>query len=75
MTALLVVALIEVPVVAGVSLYVAHRMLRSHAEVMATVIGHRAREVGEALSGAEKRLSQAAHAGLLARHGPARLKD
>ena len=75
MTVLLVAALIEVPAVALVSLYVAHRLLRSHSEVLAAVIGRRARDLDGALTAAEKRLSQAAHAGLLARHGPARLKD
>ena len=75
MTALLVVALIEVPVVAGVSLYVAHRMLRSHHEVMAAVIGHKARDVREAISGAEERITRAARTGVVSRAGPARLKD
>ena len=75
MTALLVVALIEVPVVAGVSLYVAHRMLRSHHEVMAAVIGRKARDVREAISGAEERITRAARTGVVSRAGPARLKD
>jgi hypothetical protein len=74
-TALLVVALIEVPVVAGVSLYVAHRMLRSHHEIMAAVIGRKARDVREAISGAEERITRAARTGVVSRAGPARLKD
>lgn len=75
MTALLIVALIEVPVVAAVSLFVAHRILRSHHEVMAAVIGRKARDVREAIGGAEDRITRAARTGLVSRAGPARLKD
>jgi hypothetical protein len=74
-TALLIVALIEVPVVAAVSLFVAHRILRSHHEVMAAVIGRKARDVREAIGGAEDRITRAARTGLVSRAGPARLKD
>ena len=75
MTALLIVALIEVPVVAAVSLFVAHRILRSHHEVMAAVIGRKARDVREAIGGAEERITRAARTGVVSRAGPARLKD
>ena len=75
MTVLLVAALIEVPAVALVSLYVAHRLLRSHSEVLAAVIGRRARDLEGALTSSEKRIAAAARTGQVARYGPARLKD
>ena len=75
MTALLVAALIEVPAVATVSLYVAHRILRTHQEIMAAVIGRRVRDVRDAIRGAEERITRAARTGVVSRAGPARLKD
>ena len=75
MIGLLVAALVEIPVVAAASLFVAHRILRSHHEVMAAVIGRKARDVREAIGGAEDRITRAARTGLVSRAGPARLKD
>jgi hypothetical protein len=74
-TALLILALIEVPVVAAVSLFVAHRILQSHHKVMAAVIGRKARDGREAIDGAEERITRAARTGVVSRAGPARLKD
>jgi hypothetical protein len=70
-----VIVLIEIPVVAAASLYLAHRILRSHQEIMAAVVGRKARDVRDALGEAEGRISQAARTGLVSRYGPARLKD
>ena len=75
MTGLLIAVLIEVPVVAAVSLWLTHLMLRTHAEVTGAVIGRKARDVREAIQGAEQRIIQAARGGLVSRAGPARLKD
>ena len=75
MIGLLVAALVEIPVVAAASLFVAHRILQSHHEVMAAVIGRKARDVREAISGAEERITRAARTGVVSRAGPARLKD
>jgi hypothetical protein len=57
------------------TLYAVHRMLRAHHEVMARVIGRRARDIADELSHAEERISEAARTGLRARNGPARLRD
>lgn len=75
MTGLLIAVLIEVPIVAAVSLWFAHLMLRSHGQVMGAVIGRRARDVRTAIEGAEDRIAKVARGGLVARAGPARLKD
>ena len=75
MTVLLVVAMIEIPVVAVASLWVASRLLSTHGEILAAVIGRKARDVREALGEAEGRISQAARTGVVSRAGPARLKD
>lgn len=75
MTILLVAALIEVPVVAAVSLWAAQRLLATHQEIMAAVIGRKARDVREAIGGAEERITRAARTGVVSRAGPARLKD
>lgn len=75
MTALLVAAMIEIPVVALVSLWFASRLLSTHGEILAAVIGRKARDVREALGEAEGRISQAARTGVVSRAGPARLKD
>jgi hypothetical protein len=74
-TALLILALIEVPVVAAVSLFVAHRILQAHHKVMAAVIGRKARDVRETIGGAEERITRATRTGVVSRAGPARLKD
>jgi hypothetical protein len=74
-TGLLIAVLIEVPVVAAVSLFVAHRILQAHHKVMAAVIGRKARDVREAIGGAEERITRAARTGVVSRAGPARLKD
>jgi hypothetical protein len=74
-TGLLVAVLIEVPVVAAVSLWLVHLMLRTHAEVTGAVIGRRARDVRDAIQGAEDRITRAARTGVVSRSGPARLKD
>jgi hypothetical protein len=57
------------------TIYAVHRMLRSHHEVMARVIGRRARDIADELGHAEERISEAARTGLRARSGPARLRD
>lgn len=75
MTVLLLVAMIEIPVVAVASLWVASRILGTHSEILAAVIGRKARDVREALGEAEGRISQAARTGVVSRAGPARLKD
>lgn len=75
MTVLLIVALIEIPLVAVASLWVASRILGTHSEILAAVIGRKARDVREALGEAEGRISQAARTGVVSRAGPARLKD
>ena len=75
MNALLIAAMAEVPVVAAVSLIIARRMLRAHTEALATVAGRKARDVEFAISGAEGRIASAARTGLVARYGPARLKN
>jgi hypothetical protein len=74
-TGLLIAVLIEVPVVAAVSLFVAHRILQAHHKVMAAVIGRKTRDVREAIGGAEERITRAARTGVVSRAGPARLKD
>jgi hypothetical protein len=74
-TALLIAAMIEIPVAAAVSLFVAHRILQAHHEVMVAVIGRKARDVREAISGAEERITRAARTGVVSRAGPARLKE
>lgn len=75
MTALLIAALVEVPLVAAVSLWLARRMLCTHVEALATVIGRRARNLEEALAAAEGRIRDAARGGVVSRAGPARLRD
>ena len=75
MTVLLIVALIEIPLVAVASIWVASRILGTHSEILAAVIGRKARDVREALGEAEGRISQAARTGVVSRAGPARLKD
>lgn len=75
MTVLLIVAMIEIPVVAVASLWVASRILGTHSEILAAVIGRKARDVREAIGDAEGRISQAARTGVVSRAGPARLKD
>lgn len=75
MTVLLLVAMIEIPVVAVASLWVASRILGTHSEILAAVIGRKARDVREAIGDAEGRISQAARTGVVSRAGPARLKD
>jgi len=65
----------EIPVCCALTLYLIHRMLRTHHEVMARVIGRRARDIADELGHAEKRISEAARTGLRARNGPARLRD
>jgi hypothetical protein len=74
-TALLIAALIEVPVVAAISLYVAHRLLSWHNEIMAAVIGRKAQDLRKALADGEERVTTAARGGVVSRAGPARLKD
>ena len=75
MTVLLIVAMVEIPVVALASLWFASRLLSTHGEILAAVIGRKARDVREALGEAEGRLSEAARTGVVSRAGPARLKD
>lgn len=75
MTVLLIVAMVEIPVVALTSLWFASRLLSTHGEILAAVIGRKARDVREALGEAEGRISQAARTGVVSRAGPARLKD
>ena len=75
MTVLLIVALVEIPVVALACLWVASRILGTHSEILAAVIGRKARDVREAIGDAEGRISQAARTGVVSRAGPARLKD
>lgn len=67
--------MIEIPVVAVASLWVASRILGTHSEILAAVIGRKARDVREAIGDAEGRISQAARTGVVSRAGPARLKD
>ena len=75
MTILLIVALAEVPVVAAVSLYLVHLLLRGHNEILAAVIGRKAQDLRKALADAEDRVTRAARGGVVSRAGPARLKD
>jgi len=70
-----VLLLAEIPVCCALTLCLIHRMLRAHHEVMARVIGRRARDIADAVGGAEERISEAARTGLRARNGPARLRD
>jgi len=70
-----ILLLAEIPVCCALTLYLIHRMLRAHHEVMARVIGRRARDIADELGHAEKRISDAARTGLRARYGPARLRD
>ena len=67
--------LAEIPACCALTLYAVHRMLRTHHEVMAAVIGRRARKLAEELEQAEERITEAARTGLRARNGPARLRD
>lgn len=65
----------EIPVCCVATIYAIHRMLRTHHEVMAAVIGRKARNLTEELGHAEERITDAARTGLRSRNGPARLRD